>query len=67
MQTLDRSLRLRDAQPAEHLPGIIERVTVVGHSLGGSIAMQFAYQFPDRCERLVLMGGGSADRLCIRC
>ena len=25
-----------------------ERVTVVGHSLGGGIAMQYAYQFPER-------------------
>ena len=32
--------------------------TVVGHSLGGGIAMQFAYQFPSRCERLVLVGAG---------
>src|ERR687895_2389249 len=30
----------------------IERVTVVGHSLGGGIAMQFAYQFPERLGRL---------------
>jgi pimeloyl-ACP methyl ester carboxylesterase len=36
----------------------VDRVTVVGHSLGGGIAMQFAYQFPDRCERLVLVGSG---------
>jgi pimeloyl-ACP methyl ester carboxylesterase len=36
----------------------IDRVTVAGHSLGGGIAMQFAYQFPDRCERLVLVGSG---------
>ncbi|MBA3745413.1 alpha/beta hydrolase [Sporichthya sp.] len=35
-----------------------DRVTVVGHSLGGGIAMQFAYQFPERCERLVLVGTG---------
>src|ERR1700712_3541846 len=37
-----------------------DRVTVVGHSLGGGVAMQFAYQFPERCERLVLgsRGGG---------
>ena len=35
-----------------------ERVTVVGHSLGGGIAMQFAYQFPERCERLVLVSSG---------
>jgi pimeloyl-ACP methyl ester carboxylesterase len=35
-----------------------DRVTVVGHSLGGGIAMQFAYQFPERCERLVLVSSG---------
>src|SRR3954447_11680581 len=29
-----------------------DRVTVVGHSLGGGIAMQFAYQFPERTERM---------------
>jgi pimeloyl-ACP methyl ester carboxylesterase len=36
----------------------LDRVTVLGHSLGGGIAMQFAYQFPERCERLVLVGTG---------
>jgi pimeloyl-ACP methyl ester carboxylesterase len=36
----------------------IERASVVGHSLGGGIAMQFAYQFPERCERLVLVSSG---------
>src|SRR3954451_4210301 len=36
----------------------IECATVVGHSLGGGIAMQFAYQFPERCERLVLVSSG---------
>lgn len=35
-----------------------ERATVVGHSLGGGIAMQFSYQFPERCERLVLIDSG---------
>lgn len=34
------------------------RATVVGHSLGGGIAMQMAYQFPERCERLVLVSSG---------
>ncbi len=34
------------------------RATVVGHSLGGGIAMQFSYQFPERCERLVLVSSG---------
>ena len=32
--------------------------SIVGHSLGGGIAMQFAYQFPERCERLVLVSSG---------
>jgi pimeloyl-ACP methyl ester carboxylesterase len=36
----------------------IDRVTVVGHSLGGGVAMQFAYQFPERLERLVLVDSG---------
>jgi pimeloyl-ACP methyl ester carboxylesterase len=36
----------------------IHRATVVGHSLGGGIAMQFAYQFPDRVDRLVLVDSG---------
>jgi pimeloyl-ACP methyl ester carboxylesterase len=40
----------------------IERVTVVGHSLGGGIAMQFAYQFPERTERLVLVSSGGLGR-----
>ena len=36
----------------------IDRATVVGHSFGGGVAMQFAYQFPERTERLVLVGSG---------
>ncbi|HEX3693246.1 MAG TPA: alpha/beta fold hydrolase [Solirubrobacteraceae bacterium] len=36
----------------------IERATVVGHSLGGGVAMQFFYQFPARVERLVLISSG---------
>src|SRR5215204_4192811 len=36
----------------------IERATIVGHSLGGGIAMQFFYQFPQRTERLVLISSG---------
>lgn len=35
-----------------------ERATLVGQSLGGGIAMQFAYQFPERSERLVLVSSG---------
>jgi len=35
-----------------------EHATLVGHSLGGGIAMQFAYQFPEMVERLVLVSSG---------
>jgi pimeloyl-ACP methyl ester carboxylesterase len=38
------------------------RVTVVGHSLGGGVAMQFAYQFPEMCARLVLVSSGGLGR-----
>ncbi|MFI2429075.1 alpha/beta fold hydrolase [Streptomyces sp. NPDC018955] len=40
----------------------IERATLVGHSLGGAVAAQFAYQFPERTERLVLVGSGGIGR-----
>ena len=39
-----------------------ERATIVGHSLGGGVAMQFAYQFPERCERLVLVSSGGLGK-----
>ena len=35
-----------------------ERATVVGQSLGGGVALQLAYQHPQRCERLVLVSSG---------
>jgi pimeloyl-ACP methyl ester carboxylesterase len=38
------------------------RATFVGHSLGGGVAMQFAYQFLERCERLVLVDSGGLGR-----
>jgi len=40
----------------------IERATVIGQSLGGGIAMQLAYQHPERVERLVLVGSGGLGR-----
>jgi pimeloyl-ACP methyl ester carboxylesterase len=40
----------------------IERATFVGHSLGGGIAMQLGYQFPERCERLVLVASGGLGK-----
>src|SRR5205807_4432731 len=39
-----------------------DRATFVGHSLGGGVAMQAAYQFPERCERLVLVDSGGLGR-----
>jgi pimeloyl-ACP methyl ester carboxylesterase len=39
-----------------------ERATVVGQSLGGGVAMQFSYQYPERTERLVLVGSGGLGR-----
>lgn len=40
----------------------IDRVTVVGHSLGGGVAMQFAYQFPQLIDRLVLVATGGVTK-----
>ena len=39
-----------------------ERATFVGQSHGGGVAMQMAYQFPERCERLVLVNSGGLGR-----
>jgi pimeloyl-ACP methyl ester carboxylesterase len=44
----------------EHLR--IERATIVGHSLGGGVAMQFVYQYSEYCERLVLVDSGGLGR-----
>jgi pimeloyl-ACP methyl ester carboxylesterase len=40
----------------------IGRVSLVGHSLGGGIAMQFCYLFPERVDRLVLVSSGGLGR-----
>jgi pimeloyl-ACP methyl ester carboxylesterase len=39
-----------------------DSASFVGHSLGGGIAMQLSYQFPERCERLVLVDSGGLGR-----
>jgi pimeloyl-ACP methyl ester carboxylesterase len=36
----------------------VSQATVVGHSLGGGVAMQFVYQHPDYAKGLVLIGSG---------
>ena len=46
--------RIRDVLAATG----IDRATIVGHSLGGGVAMQFFYQFPQRVERLALISSG---------
>jgi pimeloyl-ACP methyl ester carboxylesterase len=45
---------LRDLLDALH----IERVHLVGHSLGGGVSMQFNYQFPERVATMVLESSG---------
>ena len=40
----------------------IDKATVVGHSFGGGVAMQFAYQFPERTERMILVAPGGIGR-----
>jgi pimeloyl-ACP methyl ester carboxylesterase len=55
----DYSLGAHAASIRDLLAAIgIERATLVGHSLGGGVAMQFFYQFPQRTERLVLVSSG---------
>jgi pimeloyl-ACP methyl ester carboxylesterase len=40
----------------------IDRATIVGQSFGGGVAMQLSYQYPESCERLVLVGSGGLGR-----
>jgi pimeloyl-ACP methyl ester carboxylesterase len=40
----------------------VSRATIVGHSFGGGVAMQLAYQHPELCDRLVLVGSGGLGR-----
>jgi pimeloyl-ACP methyl ester carboxylesterase len=55
----DHSLGAHAASIRDLLAAIgVERSTIVGHSLGGGVAMQFFYQFPQRTERLVLISSG---------
>ena len=40
----------------------LDRVTIIGHSLGGGIALQFSYLFPERVRSLVLVASGGLGR-----
>jgi pimeloyl-ACP methyl ester carboxylesterase len=41
----------------------IDRASVVGHSLGGEVAMRMAAKYPDRVDKLVLAASVSGDRI----
>jgi pimeloyl-ACP methyl ester carboxylesterase len=59
----DYSLGAHAASIRDLLAAIgVDRATLVGHSLGGGVAMQFFYQFPQRTERLVLISSGGLGR-----
>jgi len=49
---------LRDLMSALDVPS----ATIVGQSFGGGVAMQLAYQHPELCDRLVLVGSGGLGR-----
>jgi len=59
----DYSLGAHAASIRDLLTAIgIDCATIVGHSLGGGVAMQFFYQFPQRTERLALVSSGGLGR-----
>ena len=59
----DYSLGAHAAGIRDLLSGLgVDRATIVGHSLGGGVAMQFFYQFPERVERLALVSSGGLGR-----
>jgi pimeloyl-ACP methyl ester carboxylesterase len=59
----DYSLGAHAASIRDLLAAIgIDGATLVGHSLGGGVAMQFFYQFPQRTERMVLVSSGGLGR-----
>jgi len=59
----DYSLGAHAASIRDLLAAIgVDSATLVGHSLGGGVAMQFFYQFPQRTERLALVSSGGLGR-----
>jgi pimeloyl-ACP methyl ester carboxylesterase len=59
----DYSLGAHAASIRDLLAAIgVDRASIVGHSLGGGVAMQFFYQFPQRVERLALISSGGLGR-----
>jgi pimeloyl-ACP methyl ester carboxylesterase len=59
----DYSLGAHAASIRDLLSAIgVDRASIVGHSLGGGVAMQFFWQFPQRTERLALISSGGLGR-----
>jgi pimeloyl-ACP methyl ester carboxylesterase len=59
----DYSLGAHAASIRDLLSAIgVDRASIVGHSLGGGVAMQFFYQFPQRTQRLALVSSGGLGR-----
>src|SRR5271169_1420624 len=59
----DYSLGAHAASIRDLLAAIgIDHATIVGHSLGGGVALLFFYQFPQRVERLALVSSGGLGR-----
>jgi pimeloyl-ACP methyl ester carboxylesterase len=59
----DYSLGAHAASIRDLLSAIgVEHASIVGHSLGGGVAMQFFWQFPQRTDRLVLISSGGLGR-----
>ncbi len=55
----DYSLGAMSVLVRDILDGLgITRATIVGHSLGGGVAMQFVYQHPEYVQRVVLIASG---------
>jgi len=59
----DYSLGAHAASLRDLLDAIgVSSATLVGHSLGGGIALQMAYLFPDRVDAIVLVSSGGLGR-----
>lgn len=53
-----RAALIRDLLVALHIPS----ATLIGHSLGGGVSLQFSYLFPRRVERIILVASGGLGR-----